>query len=141
MQLNQIIWRRGWDSNPRCDFSQTRFPSVLLQPLGHLSAPQASEWTTGDEYSRARVARGQEVNPVEKSTVEKSKSQKRRRSYFSTFSTVDCGLSVVHLNRWRNLTSKPSTPFWSRSPKSAILSVRSYSTWITRWTMPEVLVE
>src|SRR5215469_1731707 len=32
-----VGWRRGWDSNPRCDFSQTRFPSVRLQPLGHLS--------------------------------------------------------------------------------------------------------
>ena len=36
-ETNQIVWRRGWDSNPRCDFSQTRFPSVRLQPLGHLS--------------------------------------------------------------------------------------------------------
>src|SRR5579863_10199083 len=36
-KTNSIIWRRGWDSNPRCDFSQTRFPSVRLQPLGHLS--------------------------------------------------------------------------------------------------------
>ena len=30
-------WRRGWDSNPRCSFPHTRFPSVLLRPLGHLS--------------------------------------------------------------------------------------------------------
>ena len=29
--------RREWDSNPRNDFSFTRFPSVLLKPLGHLS--------------------------------------------------------------------------------------------------------
>src|SRR5579862_2798419 len=32
------VWRRGWDSNPRLSFPNTRFPSVLLQPLGHLSA-------------------------------------------------------------------------------------------------------
>jgi integrase/recombinase XerD len=31
------FWRRGWDSNPRLSFPNTRFPSVLLKPLGHLS--------------------------------------------------------------------------------------------------------
>src|ERR1700689_1272779 len=30
-------WRRGWDLNPRLSFPNTRFPSVLLKPLGHLS--------------------------------------------------------------------------------------------------------
>ena len=30
-------WRREWDSNPRSTFMLTRFPTVLLQPLGHLS--------------------------------------------------------------------------------------------------------
>src|SRR4029078_11438848 len=30
-------WRTGWDSNPRYGFPYTRFPSVRLQPLGHLS--------------------------------------------------------------------------------------------------------
>ena len=30
--------RRGRDSNPRYAFTYTRFPSVLLRPLGHLSA-------------------------------------------------------------------------------------------------------
>ena len=37
------IWRREWDSNPRLSFPNTRFPSVLLKPLGHLSADGASE--------------------------------------------------------------------------------------------------
>src|SRR6267143_3026209 len=32
-------WRRGWDLNPRLSFPNTRFPSVLLKPLGHLSVP------------------------------------------------------------------------------------------------------
>jgi site-specific DNA recombinase len=31
-------WRREWDSNPRYGFPYTRFPSVRLQPLGHLSS-------------------------------------------------------------------------------------------------------
>ncbi len=31
-------WRRERDSNPRKACAFTRFPSVLLQPLGHLSA-------------------------------------------------------------------------------------------------------
>ena len=30
-------WRRGRDSNPRYSYPYTRFPSVLLKPLGHLS--------------------------------------------------------------------------------------------------------
>ena len=30
-------WRREWDSNPRKSFPLTRFPSVRLKPLGHLS--------------------------------------------------------------------------------------------------------
>jgi hypothetical protein len=33
-----VGWRREWDSNPRLSFPNTRFPSVLLKPLGHLSA-------------------------------------------------------------------------------------------------------
>ena len=31
------FWRRDRDSNPGYGFPHTRFPSVLLQPLGHLS--------------------------------------------------------------------------------------------------------
>ena len=30
-------WRRERDSNPRYGFPYTRFPSVRLKPLGHLS--------------------------------------------------------------------------------------------------------
>jgi hypothetical protein len=33
-----INWRREWDSNPRYSLKYTRFPSVRLKPLGHLSA-------------------------------------------------------------------------------------------------------
>src|SRR3954468_6218678 len=32
-----VRWRREWDSNPRYGFPHTRFPSVRLKPLGHLS--------------------------------------------------------------------------------------------------------
>ena len=32
-----LKWRREWDSNPRYGFPHTRFPSVRLKPLGHLS--------------------------------------------------------------------------------------------------------
>src|SRR5881628_1450096 len=31
------LQRREWDSNPRWSYPHTRFPSVLLKPLGHLS--------------------------------------------------------------------------------------------------------
>src|SRR5215472_3508112 len=33
----KLLWRREWDSNPRYSFPHTRFPSVRLKPLGHLS--------------------------------------------------------------------------------------------------------
>ena len=36
-------WRREWDSNPRYGFPHTRFPSVRLKPLGHLSEEASLE--------------------------------------------------------------------------------------------------
>ena len=36
-------WRREWDSNPRYSFPHTRFPSVRLKPLGHLSGRPSLE--------------------------------------------------------------------------------------------------
>src|SRR5437588_410838 len=36
-------WRREWDSNPRYGFPHTRFPSVRLKPLGHLSGCSSLE--------------------------------------------------------------------------------------------------
>ena len=36
------FWRREWDSNPRYGFPHTRFPSVRLKPLGHLSGAALS---------------------------------------------------------------------------------------------------
>src|ERR1700686_1434625 len=47
----QTAWRRGWDSNPRSSFPDTRFPSVLLKPLGHLS--------TGENPIRLAQSSGQ----------------------------------------------------------------------------------
>jgi hypothetical protein len=41
------MWRRGWDSNPRSSFPDTRFRGELLQPLGHLSRASSdilAEW-------------------------------------------------------------------------------------------------
>ncbi len=37
LSINYLSWRREWDSNPRYGFPHTRFPSVRLKPLGHLS--------------------------------------------------------------------------------------------------------
>jgi hypothetical protein len=37
LSLFNYKWRREWDSNPRYGFPHTRFPSVRLKPLGHLS--------------------------------------------------------------------------------------------------------
>src|SRR5579863_2911495 len=41
------VWRREWDSNPRYGFPYTRFPSVRLQPLGHLSGAGCREAQNG----------------------------------------------------------------------------------------------
>jgi site-specific DNA recombinase len=44
-----LKWRTGRDSNPRYRYRYTRFPSVRLQPLGHLSLPvQTGFPTSGD---------------------------------------------------------------------------------------------
>jgi hypothetical protein len=40
-------WRREWDSNPRYGFPHTRFPSVRLKPLGHLSGRPSLEGARG----------------------------------------------------------------------------------------------
>src|ERR1700732_3931565 len=40
-------WRREWDSNPRYGFPHTRFPSVRLKPLGHLSGGPSLEGAGG----------------------------------------------------------------------------------------------
>ena len=53
------MWRRGWDSNPRYGFPYTRFPSVRLKPLGHLSAPEKSrgQYSGGVSGDNPRVTR------------------------------------------------------------------------------------
>ncbi len=33
----QLVWRRGWDSNPRYGSPHTAFPVLPIQPLLHLS--------------------------------------------------------------------------------------------------------
>jgi hypothetical protein len=43
----KIGWRREWDSNPRYSFPHTRFPSVRLKPLGHLSGCYSLEGAGG----------------------------------------------------------------------------------------------
>ena len=37
VEIGQPAWRREWDSNPRYALTHTRFPTVRLKPLGHLS--------------------------------------------------------------------------------------------------------
>ena len=43
----RVVQRREWDSNPRWSHPHTRFPSVLLKPLGHLSG--------GSRFSRSTL--------------------------------------------------------------------------------------
>src|ERR1700747_434219 len=75
-KTDEIDWRRERDSNPRWSFPHTRFPSVLLQPLGHLSRlkslptlTQTSSITTGatGRFEPLAVAFLQEFLAVERS--------------------------------------------------------------------------
>ena len=50
-------WRREWDSNPRYSFPHTRFPSVRLKPLGHLSGSSVFTGTATLARERGRVRR------------------------------------------------------------------------------------
>ena len=56
-----VEWRRGWDSNPRLSFPNTRFPSVLLKPLGHLSVVKAfrslTNWRRSGKRRIGRAAK------------------------------------------------------------------------------------
>src|SRR3954454_12697198 len=55
--------RREWDSNPRYSFPHTRFPSVRLKPLGHLSGcpllkgrDDFCKWSGGKPWRSAKLA-------------------------------------------------------------------------------------
>ena len=53
--------RRGGDSNPRSACADTRFPSELLKPLGHLSAGVRRSTAPREAQRHTdRIARGQE---------------------------------------------------------------------------------
>ena len=51
----ETTWRRERDSNPRYGFPHTRFPSVRLQPLGHLSA-KGRTIANGSAFARLILA-------------------------------------------------------------------------------------
>src|SRR5437870_8965547 len=61
-ETGQILssWRREWDSNPRYGFPYTRFPSVRLQPLGHLSHGGSA---AGSEFAEA-IAGASSIHPA-----------------------------------------------------------------------------
>jgi hypothetical protein len=40
--MQRLIWRRGWDSNPRSRCRDACFPSMSIRPLSHLSAPRST---------------------------------------------------------------------------------------------------
>src|SRR3990172_2046989 len=65
-----LVWRRGWDLNPRSTFwADTRFPVVHLRPLGHLSrlssraALQVSRIWVGRASKRIKERRARDSNP------------------------------------------------------------------------------
>src|SRR5438105_9209975 len=52
-------WRREWDSNPRYALTYTRFPSVRLKPLGHLSVQRTLDVPRVKISTRCRRRLGQ----------------------------------------------------------------------------------
>src|SRR2546427_13103669 len=52
LQAVPSLKRREWDSNPRWSYPHTRFPSVLLKPLGHLSGGSLFSRSTFRLYHR-----------------------------------------------------------------------------------------
>ena len=71
------FWRREWDSNPRYACTYTRFPSVRLKPLGHLSS------AGGGGHSRPRAPG----------------KPRFQASIFKAARKADCGIST--LPNWR----------------------------------------
>jgi hypothetical protein len=57
-------WRREWDSNPRYAYTHTRFPSVRLKPLGHLSRARR----------RSIAAQGRPENPDQATPIRRPSS-------------------------------------------------------------------
>ena len=57
-------WRRGRDSNPGSPFGLTRLPSVLIQPLSHLSAFEyITSLSTGNQLYKHAKGAGQNARP------------------------------------------------------------------------------
>jgi hypothetical protein len=56
VKLVPRLKRREWDSNPRWSHPHTRFPSVLLKPLGHLSGGEHFSASKLRLYHRSLVA-------------------------------------------------------------------------------------
>src|SRR3978361_523507 len=75
------FWRRERDSNPRYAFTHTRFPSVRLKPLGHLSC------------ARGRSDRGRSIPDAA------SDANPNHPSIFNAARKADCGIST--LPNWR----------------------------------------
>jgi len=46
-KLGLLLWRRGWDSNPRDPCEPDSFQDCSLQPLGHLSIVVITAYTLG----------------------------------------------------------------------------------------------
>jgi hypothetical protein len=80
-------WRRERDSNPRYAFTHTRFPSVRLKPLGHLSKA-----TPGAPGGRSIPPLTPVANP-------------NHASIFNAARNADCGISTFPNCRIRFLPS------------------------------------
>ena len=78
------LWRRGRDSNPRWSYPHTRFPSVLLRPLGHLSVVQFS--TAGGEEGIRTLGPRERSTVFETAPIDHSGTSPHGRRY----STTDC---------------------------------------------------
>src|SRR5439155_8784896 len=89
-----MIWRRGWDSNPRYGFPYARFRGEYFQPLSHLSAVSESRLTDQSAKRQRRVGSGcsakQNPRRVQNSTASGEKLLQERRT-------------LLHQNSGRNV--------------------------------------
>src|SRR5271166_3928618 len=91
-------WRRDRDSNPGYPFEYTRFPSVRLQPLGHLSVGKASCRSARFVVS-ARVLRACQATLTQRNSIvtywrtalnEGRRFTSRRHAFLCYFSSFSC---------------------------------------------------
>jgi hypothetical protein len=118
-------WRREWDSNPRYSFPHTRFPSVRLKPLGHLSRCLLLKGQ--DDFCKRARPRGQRFPQPIEGTSEFTSPQARAAAMAMAGrkpETVQCSRAPELADRSHNVCgSAPVGPAAATLPRYSSCSV------------------